>query len=61
MSYSQRQIREPAKFAYSPIGKTIGKETEKQVDAIKSLDSPNKLERIEVGISTKFDEWFNSC
>ena len=55
------QIREPAKFAYSAIGKTIGKETEKQVDAIKSLDSPNKLERIEVGISTKFDEWFNSC
>ena len=43
LSSYQRQIIEQAKFAYSPLGKAFEKQTEKQVGAIKSLDSPNKL------------------
>ena len=37
---------EQAKFAYS-FGKAFEKQTEKQVDAIKSLDPSNKLKPIE--------------
>ena len=44
---NQRQIIEQAKFAYFPLGKAFEKQTEKQVDAIKSLDLSNKLKRIE--------------
>ena len=40
---NQRQIIEQAKFAYFPLGKGFEKETEKQADAIKSLDPSNKL------------------
>ena len=46
MSSNQRQIIEQAKFGYSPLGKAIGKQTEKQVGAIKSLDPSNKLKQI---------------
>ena len=37
MPFNQRQIIEQAKFAYSPLGKAFEKQTERQVDAIKSL------------------------
>ena len=40
-------ILEQAKFAYSPLGKAFEKQTEKQVDAIKFLNSSNKLKQIE--------------
>ena len=39
--FNQRQIIEQAKFAYSPLGKAFEKQTEKQVDAIESLDISN--------------------
>ena len=38
---------EQAKFAYSPLGKAFQKQTDKQVDDIKSLHPSNKLGRIE--------------
>ena len=37
------QIIEQAKFAYSPVGKAFVKQTEKQVDAINSLELSNKF------------------
>ena len=40
---NQRQIIEQAKFTYSPLGKTLEKQTEKQVDALKSLDFSNRI------------------
>ena len=43
----QRQIIKQAKFAYSPLGKTFEKQTEKQVGAIKSPEPSNKLKWIE--------------
>ena len=43
----QGQIREPAKFAYSPLGKAFEKQTEKQAGAIKSLNPSNKSKQIE--------------
>ena len=43
MTLNQRQIREHAKFEYSPLGKTFEKQTEKQVNAIKSLNPSNEL------------------
>ena len=45
--FNQRQIVEKAWFAYSPLGKAFEKQTEKQVDAIKSLDPSNKSKQIE--------------
>ena len=47
MSSNQRQIIEQAKFAYSHLRTPFKKQTEKQVDAIKSLDPSNKLKQIE--------------
>ena len=47
MPFNQRQIIKKSKFAYSPLGKAFEKQTEKQVDAIKSLDYSNKLKQIE--------------
>ena len=35
---NQRQIIEQDKFAYSPLGKAFGKQTEQQVCAIKPVD-----------------------
>ena len=40
------QIIEHAKFAYPSLGKAFEKETERQVDAIKSLDPSNKLKQM---------------
>ena len=47
MPFSQRQIIEQVKFAYSSLGKAFEKQTEKQVYAIKSLDPFNMLKQIE--------------
>ena len=46
LPYNQKQIIDQAKFAYSPLGKAFGKQTEKQVDATKCLDTSNKLKHI---------------
>ena len=35
-----------AKFAISPLGKAFGKQTEKQVGALKSLDLSNKKDEL---------------
>ena len=43
---NQRQIREQAKFSYSPLGKAFEKQTERQVDAIKSLKPYNKKDEL---------------
>ena len=42
MPSNQRQITDQAKFAYSPLAKAFGKQTERQVSVIKSLDLSNK-------------------
>ena len=50
MSFNQRPIVEQAKLAYFPLGKTFENQTEKQVDAIKSLKpsiKKNELKQIE--------------
>ena len=47
---NQRQIIEQDKFAYSPLGKAFGKQTEQQVCAIKPVDLSHwkdKLRQIE--------------
>ena len=46
LSFSQRQIIEQAKFAYSPLEKAFEKQTEKQVDTITSLDISNKKDEL---------------
>ena len=43
MPFNQRQIIEQALFANYPLGKAFEKQTEKQIDATKSLDTSNKL------------------
>ena len=43
---NQRQIIEQVKFAYSPLGKALKKQTEKQVGAIKSLDLSSKKDEL---------------
>ena len=43
---NEMQLIEQAKFAYSPLGEAFEKQTEKQVDSIKSLGTSNKLKRI---------------
>ena len=42
LPFNQRQIREQAKFAYSPLEKAFEKQTERQIDPKKSLDISNK-------------------
>ena len=42
----QSQIRQQAKFTYSPLGKSFEKQTEKQVDALKSLNLSNKTDEL---------------
>ena len=42
LSSNWRQIVEQAKFTYSPLGKALEKQTEKQVGALWSLDFSNK-------------------
>ena len=46
MRSNQKQIIKQARFPYSPLGKAFEKQTEKQVDVIKTLDPSNKLKRI---------------
>ena len=41
-----RQIVEQAKFTYSPLGKALEKQTEKQVGALRSLDLSNKKDEL---------------
>ena len=48
-------------MAYSLLGKAFEKQTEKGVNVIKSLYPSNKLKQICGCISTKLDDWFNSC
>ena len=43
---NQRQLIEQANFTYSSLEKAFEKQTEKQVDAIKSLNSANTLKQI---------------
>ena len=47
VDFNHRQIIEQAKFAYSSLRKAFQKQAEKQTDAIKCLDSSNKLKQIE--------------
>ena len=49
LPFNQQQIIEQPKFTYSPVGKAFGKQTktiedqgEKQVDALKPLESSDK-------------------
>ena len=44
--FNQRQIIEQAKFAYSPLEEAFEKQTEKQVDAIKSIDISNRKDEL---------------
>ena len=44
---NQKQIKKQTKFSYSSLGKAFEKQTEKHVDAIKSLDASNKLKQVE--------------
>ena len=46
MLFNQRQKIEQAKFAFSPLGKAFEKQTQKQVDAIKSLDVSGKKDEL---------------
>ena len=39
-------IIEKAKFAYSPSGKALEKQTQKQVNALKSFNLPNKIDEL---------------
>ena len=40
------QIIQHTKFTYSPFGKVSEKQTEKQVDALKSLNIPSKIDEL---------------
>ena len=46
LPFNQRQIIEQAKFPYSPLRKAFGKQTEKQVHAIKLQDISNKKDEL---------------
>ena len=43
---NRRQVIEQAKCTYSPFGKALGKQTEKQIDALKSLNLSNKTNEL---------------
>ena len=40
---NQSQMIEDAKFTYFPLGKVLGKQKEKQIDALKFLNLSNKI------------------
>ena len=42
LSSNKRQVIKQATFAYSPLGKVLEKQAEKQVSALKSLNTCNK-------------------
>ena len=46
LPFNQRKIIKQAKSAFSTLGKAFEKQTEKQVDAIKSLDIYNKKDEL---------------
>ena len=46
MPPNQRQIIEQVKFAYSLLGTTVGKQTEKHVGTLKVLDTFNKKNKL---------------
>ena len=43
---NRRQIIEQAKFTYSPLGKALEKQVEKQVGVLKSLNFSNKTNEL---------------
>ena len=43
---NQSQMKERAKFTYSPFGKTLEKQTKKQVDTLNSLVPSNKRDEL---------------
>ena len=47
LHFNQGQMIQQANFVYSPVGKAFEKQTEKQVNAIKSPYSCNKSKKIE--------------
>ena len=44
---NQIQMREQAKFIYSPLEKAFEKQTKKQVDALKSLNLSTKIDELQ--------------
>ena len=44
LSSGLSQIIQQAKFTYSPLGKVFEKQKEKQLDALKSLKLPSKID-----------------
>ena len=46
LPFNQRQIKQP-KFVYFPLRKSFEKQTEKQVDAMLSINPSTKLKQIE--------------
>ena len=43
---NQRQMKERAKFTYSPFGKALEKQAKKQVDTLNSLGPSNKRDEL---------------
>ena len=52
---NQNQITEQAKFTYSPLEKALEKQTEKQIDALKTLNLPDKANELKQ-IETMFPQ-----
>ena len=46
LPYNRRQIIVKTKFAYSPLGKALEKQTEKQVVALNSINFSNKTDKL---------------
>ena len=46
LPYNRRQIIEQARFAYSPLVKALGKQTERKFDALKSLNLSDKIDEL---------------
>ena len=46
LSSGLSQIIQQAKFTYSPLGKVFEKQKEKQLDALKSLKLPSKIDEL---------------
>ena len=54
------QIIQPTMFPYSPLGKAFEKQTEKQVDTLKSLNLPNRWGKTNWEYISKTPvEWFD--
>ena len=46
LPYNRRQIKVQTKFAYSPLGKALEKQREKQVVALNSINFSNKTDKL---------------